>query len=133
MNTIISTIRRLPEMEHSVPASADDIRQAERELNLFFAEEYKAYLSAFGAAWSDIIALSGIIDDEEYSVVELTKAVKAIVPNVPKDFYVIEDVGVDGLVIWQNVTGAVYQSVPNCPPVKIFDSLSDFLAHQMDG
>ena len=78
MNTIISTIRRLPEMEHTAPASADAISQAERELNLFFAEEYKKYLSFFGAVWSDIIALSGIIDNEDYSVVELTKKIKTI-------------------------------------------------------
>lgn len=133
MNTIISTIRRLPEMEHTAPASADAISQAERELNLCFAEEYKEYLAFFGAARSDVVALSGIIDDEDYSVVVLTKGIKSIQPDIPKDFYAIEDVGVDGLVIWQNATGAVYQSIPNYSPVKIFDSLSDFLAHQIDG
>lgn len=78
MKTIISIIEQLPEMEYSSPASLEEIKCAELELDLVFAEEYKDYLMTFGLVWSDIIALSGIIDDEEYSVVELTKEIKAI-------------------------------------------------------
>lgn len=132
MERIVSIIEQLPEMAHSKVASSEEIVCAEQKLNLKFAEEYKQYLLNFGMAWSDIIALSGIIDDEEYSVVELTQKIKPYHLNVPEDFYVIEDVGVDGLVIWQNATGTVFQSIPNHAPVKIFDSLADFLEYQME-
>lgn len=132
MKTIIQIIEQLPEMKYTSPASLEEIKNAEMALNLVFAEEYKDYLMTFGLAWSDIIVLSGIIDDEEYSVVELTKEIKSMQPEIPDDFYVIEDVGVDGLVIWQNATGTIFQSIPNHAPVKIFDSLVDFLKYQME-
>lgn len=132
MKDILEIIESLPEMEFLAPVSESEIKQAEMELKLTFSEEYRKYLLTFGAVWSDIIALSGIIDDEDYSVVELTKKIKSLQPNIPEDFYVIEDVGVDGLVIWQNSAGLVFQSIPNFKPVMIFDSLSAFLVHQIE-
>lgn len=132
MSEILATIQKLPGMEYLSPASADEIQNAEETLNLRFAEEYKEYLSVFGAVCSDIIAISGICEDKDYAVVELTKKLRSIQPNIPLGFYAIEDVGIDGLVIWQDQTGAVYQSVPNYEPVRIFDSLSGFLKHQIE-
>ena len=79
---------------------------------------------------SDIIAISGISDDEDYEVVALTNSVRSWNPQIPLSFYAIEDVGVDGLVIWQDQTGAVYQSIPNYAHVQI--SLSYFLEHQIN-
>lgn len=132
MSNIISTIKKLPGMEYLLPASIEDIKKAEEKLNLIFADDYKEYLSFFGMVWSDIIAISGISNDEDYGVVELTNKLRLTHTNIPLDFYAIEDVGVDGLVIWQNKTGVVYQSVPNHKPVRIFDNLSDFLNHQIE-
>ena len=129
---IISIIEKLPEMQYSFPASEEDIIKAEKELNVVFADEYKKYLLTFGAVQSDIIAISGIIDDEDYNVVNLTKRLKLSNKNIPDNFYVIEDVGVDGLVIWQSVDGTIYQSIPTSKPVKIFASLSEFLNYQME-
>ena len=128
---IISIIKELPEMKFSGPVDEEEVSKAENELNLVFAKDYKEYLLNFGFAYSDVIAISGIIDDEAFNVVDLTKKFKPIYKNIPSDFYVIEDVGVDGLVIWQDSLGVIYQSIPNHDPVKIFDNLSDFLKEQI--
>lgn len=96
---IISIIKELPKMKFSGPVDEEEVSKVENELNLVFAEDYKKYLLNYGFAWSDIIVISGITDDEEYSVVDLTKKLKPIYKNIPSNFYVIEDVGVDGLVI----------------------------------
>lgn len=128
----IESIKKLPGMEFLQPATEKQIKSAEEKLGLRFAEEYREYLSYFGMVWSDIIAISGICDDEDYEVVALTDKLKKVYLGIPSDFYVIEDVGVDGLVIWQSGTGEIYQSIPNTNPVKIFDSLSDFLIYQME-
>lgn len=132
MSNIKSIISKLPNMEFLQPASENQIRSAEEQLGLRFADEYREYLSFFGMAWSDIIAISGICEDEDYEVVNLTNKIKKTHLGIPANFYVIEDVGVDGLVIWQSSTGEIYQSIPNSNPVKIFDSLSDFLIYQME-
>lgn len=129
---ILSIIEKLPEMQYFFSASEEDVFKAEKELNLVFADEYKKYLLAFGAVQSDIIAISGIIDDYDYNVVNLTKRLKLSNKNIPDNFYVIEDVGVDGLVIWQSSDGTIYQSIPNSKPVKIFGSLSEFLNYQIE-
>lgn len=131
MNDIIKTIKELPELRYSGPVDEGTIYKTEKDLGLVFAEEYKKYLLNFGFAYCDVIAISGIIYDEEFNVVDLTKKFKSIYKNIPSDFYVIEDVGVDGLVIWQDSLGVIYQSIPNHDPVKIFDNLSDFLKEQI--
>jgi len=133
MSDIISTIKKLPSMESLTPASDEVIKNAEESLNLKFAGDYKEYLSVFGAAWSDSIAISGIIDDEEYGVVELTNKLRPFHTKIPLNFYVIEDVGVDGLVIWQDESGAIYQSIPNNEPMRLYDNLSDYLEYVMEG
>lgn len=119
-------------MEHSAPAGEAEIKEAEARLGLSFADEYKEYLSGFGAVCSDIIAVSGICEDEDYSVVELTEKLRRMHSEARPDFYAIEDVEIDGLVIWQDKTGTVYQSIPDHEPVRIFDSLADFLRYQIE-
>jgi len=41
--------------------------------------------------------------------------------------YVVEEVHVDGLVIWQDESGQVYQTIPGSLPQKIANTLSDYL------
>lgn len=84
------------------------IIKAEEELNLVFAEDYKKYLRNFDFVQSDIIAISGRADGEKCNVIALTKKLKQIYKNISDDFYVIEDVGVDGLVIWQDSLEFIY-------------------------
>jgi hypothetical protein len=135
MSDIISTIKKLPSMKsYASPASDEAIKKAEEKLNLKFADDYREYVSVFGAVCSDIIAVSGIIDDEEFGVVNLTNKLRPFYPQIPLSFYVIEDVGVDGLVIWQDETGAIYQSIP-CqePPMRIHNDLSDYLEYVIKG
>ena len=133
MSDIISTIKRLPELESSGPVSNEEICSAEVAAQVKFAEDYRVYLSAFGAVCSSIIAVSGISEDKDYGVVELTNKLRSLYTKVPPNFYVIEDVGVDGLVIWQDEAGVIYQSVPCSQPIKLFDNLSDYLEYVIEG
>lgn len=132
MSEIVSVISQLPEMEHAVPATESEVAAAETALGLAFAPEYREYLLHFGAAFSDIIAVSGLCDDPDYNVVTLTQALRPHHQPVPRSCYAIEDVGVDGLVVWQDATGTVYQSVPGSEAMKVFDSLAAFLSYQLE-
>ena len=76
MSNIKSIISKLPNMEFLQQASENQIRSAEEQLGLRFADEYRENLSFFGMAWSDIIAISGICEDEDYEVVNLTNKLK---------------------------------------------------------
>lgn len=47
--------------------------------------------------------------------------------NIPPNMYVIEDMAIDGLLILQDATGAVYSAPPHALPRKVFDSLTDYV------
>ena len=44
MSNIIAIMNNLPELRPSLPASEAEITNAEKELNLEFADEYREYL-----------------------------------------------------------------------------------------
>jgi hypothetical protein len=60
MSNIIQTIQELPKLLPLKPASATEISEAEKQLGLRFADEYKEYLSAIGAILAYGIELTGI-------------------------------------------------------------------------
>lgn len=52
MSNIKSIISKLPNMEFLQPASENQIRSAEEQLGLRFADEYREYLSFF---WNGVV------------------------------------------------------------------------------
>ena len=51
-------------------------------------------------------------------------------PFVPDDWYVVENAGIDGIIIWQDKTGRIYQSMPNGQKEYIANSLAEYLDKQ---
>lgn len=127
MSNIIEIIKTLPKMSGYKPASKIEISNAEIQLCLNFAEEYKIYLAEFGEASAKGMELTGIISAEYINVVSATKEKWKLYPQVEHNLYVIEDTLVDGIVIWQDSSGTVYQTTPNSEPVKIAESLVQYL------
>lgn len=127
---IVDVINSLPELLPLKAATAMQITDAELQLRMSFSNEYKEYLSTFGAIMADGIELSGIAKSEHRSVVALTKKEWELNPNVPHTMYVIENTCVDGIIIWQDTAGTVYQTNPNSAPKKIADSLKDYIVNR---
>jgi len=127
MTNIVQTIQSLPNLLPLKAATKTEITDAELQLRVNFADEYKEYLSAFGAIMADGIELTGIAKSEHRSVVSVTKRERELNANIPNSMYVIEYTGVDGIIIWQDSSGAIYQSSPWNIPQRIFNSLVDYL------
>jgi len=127
MANIIETIRLLPKMQGYKPANKIEISDAEIQLCVRFADEYKIYLSEFGEVSARGIELTGIIDADYINVVSATKEKWSMYPQVPHSLYVIEDTTIDGIVIWQDTKGFIYKTTPNSEPIKIANSLEDYL------
>ena len=127
MKNITSTINALPDLLFLKPASAAEISNSEKQLDLRFADEYREYVSKFGAISANDIELTGIVSSERLNVVSVTKQKWAINLKVPHDLYVIEVAGIDGIIIWQNRDGEIFQTTPNSEPVRIADSLETYL------
>ncbi|OON85782.1 hypothetical protein BXO88_11030 [Oribacterium sp. C9] len=128
MKQIIETINSLPDLLPLKPASDTQITDAELQLRVNFAEEYKDYLSRFGAIIADGIELTGIANAEHRNVVALTKKERVLNPKVPNTMYVIENTCTDGIIIWQDTKGEVYMTQPEKEPQKIADSMAEYIS-----
>ena len=126
MDKLISRIEQLQGLRFTGGVSSEDISDAETLLNLTFAEDYKLYLSKFGQIEAEGIELSGLSNKRLTSVVVLTQDERKML-SIPPKHYVIENVGIDGLIYSQDATGTVYQLLPNRPIVKAADSLLQYI------
>lgn len=127
MDSIVDIIAQKANLFHREGVPEQDILQAEKELRLHFAEEYKEYLVRYGVVSYENHELTGICPFPRLNVVCVTKEERQFNPFVPKCYYVIEQANMDGVVIWQASDGKVYQTYPGLNPVQIAESLSEYI------
>lgn len=108
-------------------ANAADIGSAEHELCLAFADDYRAYLLAYGTAICEGHELTGISSSPRLDVVAATKRARELEPQVSHDLYIIEDGAIDGILIWQDGEGTVWETSPGARPRRYADSLLAYL------
>ena len=108
-------------------ASQEKIEEAEQALNLSFSDEYREYVSAFGAAVANGHELTGVCASLRLNVVDVTLSERLVNPAAPMNWYVVEQANIDGIVIWQARTGEIWQTMPNAQPIKLCDSLVDYI------
>ena len=128
MKRIVDIINLLPKLLPLKPASDIQINDAENQLGIKFADEYKEYLSAFGAIMADGFELTGIAKSEYRNVVNVTRKERELNPKVPNTMYVIEDAQIDGIIIWQDTNGVIYKTQYDTEPEKIAESMAEYLA-----
>ena len=128
MKNIIDVIKGLSNLFSLKPATQSEIEKAENNLGLKLAKDYKAYIAEFGAIMADGIELSGISKSQRLNVVDMTKQEWELNPKVPHTLYVVENCAIDGIIIWQDEKGLIYQSQPNVEPKKIAKSLSEYVS-----
>ena len=122
----VDRLKQYPDLVFSGGVDFDLIESAEKSLSLKFADEYKEYLFTFGTATCSGYEFTGIVHDQRINVVDVTTRLKPRA-TIPPNLYVVEEVHVDGLVIWQNEIGEVFQTLPSSEPLKIADSLADYI------
>lgn len=127
MSKIIDVVKSLPKLACVGKISDVGIVDAELQLRLSFATEYKEYLAEFGAISAKRLELTGIISVEYCNVVSATKQAWEVNPQVPHTMYVVENTYVDGVIIWQDGQGAIYQSTPGTAPKQIASTLAEYL------
>lgn len=127
MDTFCKTLKSKPDFFSFTCTSVDQIREAENTLNLHFAPEYREYLSTYGVASADGHEFTGICASPRLNVINVTQEEKAETPNIPADWYVVEQAHIDGIVIWQSATGEIYQTRPGARPICLCSSLADYI------
>ena len=114
-------------LRNAIAANKFQIKEAESKLNVVFSDDYREFLSNIGACIYKGHEIIGICDFPQMNVNSVTTEAREYNPQVPKNLYVIEEPHFDGIYIWQDETGLVYQTYPNCQPQKIASSLAEYL------
>jgi hypothetical protein len=125
MKNSITVMSELKELAFLAGASKEKIAAAEQRLGLTFAEDYKAYLEKYGVISARHIELTGIADSKRLNVVDVTLDERRRNP-LPQDMYVIENTGIEGVMILQNQSGEIFEW-QNKQIKKLFDNLPDYL------
>ena len=128
MKNILETLKAKEDFYCIGPVDEKDIVEAEKQLCLKFSKDYKACLEEFGVFSVNAHEITGINLSKRVNVVDVTMQEREIT-NVPKEWYVIEQAHIDGIVVWQDENGVVYQSQPNKEIVKIANSLLEYLEY----
>ncbi|WP_281530097.1 SMI1/KNR4 family protein [Campylobacter hominis] len=127
MSKIVETIQNLENLIPLKPASIEDIENVEIELALPLAKDYKEYLLNFGAIMANDIELTGIAKSKNRNVVEVTKREWNLNRKIKHNLYVVENIGIDGIIIWQDSSGSIYESKPNYEAKKIANNLLEYI------
>lgn len=109
------------------PAQQQIIQKAERALELHFSKEYISYLTKYGYLIYDSHELTGICKAKRLNIVDVTLEERTCNPMIPMDWYVVEQANIDGIVIWQNAKGEIFQTMPNATPMKLCNSLAEYI------
>lgn len=128
----VSRSKILPTME--------EIRKAEQELGVKFADDYVKCLLNYGKltvgdaelmgmSYCDTSSQTSINIYRNRDVVYQTLTLKNLEchAHVPKNMYIIHDLDIDMFLVWQDETGAVYSTLPWSGPKKEADSLAEYI------
>ena len=97
----------------------------------FFAKGYIILISSFvSSILADNIEITGIAKSKNRNVVIVTKREWELNPQIEHNMYVVENLAIDGIIIWQNELGSIYESAPGHKARKTADSLADYLLSQ---
>lgn len=127
MEKLIDLIKAADDFYSMSGAAPDEIEQAEKELGLVFADDYKDYVMAFGAATFDSRELTGICKSERLCVVPATERARTFYPQFPENMYVIEEMQFDHILTLQDSTGKIFSYGPVTEAKQIAASLQEYL------
>lgn len=126
MKDILNLIKNKSKFYSIGNISEKNIKEAELILNIRFASDYRMIIKEYGAVTFSGHELTGICNSKRLNVVDVTKEERKY-NKVPEDWYVIEQANIDDIVIWQDTNGVVYQTMPNKKPIKLCNSLLEYI------
>ena len=107
-------------------ADESDIINAETILNIRFANEFKELLMNYGAFSCEGHEFTGICSSKRLNVIDVTLREREFNPSIDK-MYVIERLNINGIIILQDSKGIVYKAYEGSKPIKINNSILDYL------
>lgn len=110
-----------------VAANEEQISEAQKRLDLVFADDFIEYVTAFGAASFDSRELTGICTSKRLSVIAATERARNYFLLFPHGLYVIEELQIDHILMAQDKNGIVYSYGPDEALKVVAKSLYEYL------
>ena len=114
-------------LKNAKGASNEEISMLEKKMGLTFADDYRQFLLKIGACIFNGHEIAGISGFPDLNVETVTSKARLQAPAIPSDLYAIENAHIDGIIIWQDEKGVIYQTAPHREPVQICNSLEDYI------
>lgn len=125
-NDIVSVVESGSSLYKGKGVSEAEITKAEAELNVNFADDFRVFLGRYGYAMINGHEILGL--GESPDLIEATKAERAKGHDIDDGWYVVEELNIDGIVVWQEASGAIYQTVAGARRVPVARNLSEYLS-----
>lgn len=126
MTLIIEKINKIEKLYHTEGCSFKQIKEAQLELGITFPDEYIDIIKKYGAISFYGTEWTGLNVGGYLNVVSATKQEREINSAFPLDCFVLENQGIDGLIVICNEKGEVF-SIQYSKIEKIYSSISDYL------
>ena len=126
MTLIIEKINKIEKLYHTEGCSFKQIKEAQLELGITFPDEYIDIIKKYGAISFYGTEWTGLNVGGYLNVVSATKQEREMNSAFPLDCFVLENQGIDGLIVICNEKGEVF-SIQYSKIEKIYSSISDYL------
>ena len=126
MKTIIDEIAGHCKVYKGTGVSDEVIASAEQQLGLTFPSEYKTYLKECGVLSFASHEITGLGISGYLNVVEATKTERKLGGAFPEDCILVENIGVDGILVIMDTDGCVF-SYQNGHKSVIAESFCDYV------
>ena len=127
MGDFVKTLKKFDDFFTAEGVGEAAVKEAEIVLGLKFSEEYAQYLKECGVAFADGHEFTGLAKSKRLNVVDVTETMRKNNPNISVNMYVVEELQIDGIVIWQSGDGKVYGTARDGKPELINSSLADYI------
>ena len=127
MKEFIARIKNNPDAIFGKGCRKEEVDAAEKDLGVRFAEDYKEYLMNLSVVALDGREFTGITKVKRVNVVDVTKQQKKHNSSIPINWYVIEEANIDGIVVWQDETGSIYETISGKQAKKVADSFDAYI------
>ena len=126
--TIIEFLEAREDLVFSGGKDDTKIREAEEQLGLEFAEEYRDYLRKYGSVSYVDHELTGLNRSKRLNVVDCTTEQRIHNDCLETGMYVVENLGIDGIVVLQKSDGTVHMLFSYDNEIsKVASSLVEYL------
>jgi len=124
---LIEEIREIEKLYHAQGCDESQIKKAEKDLNMEFPNEYKEYLKEYGAISFFGTEWTGLNVEDYIDVVRVTVKERELNKNFPLKYFVLENLGIDGLLTIVSENGKVFSWNPDGKINLIAENLVDYL------